>query len=233
MAGFLSMKSIVNRIMGCVAVYLCWIFIYPTYYERFRLDLEIAVDGEVKKGSSVIQVAWIAVPTWLPGSNGGFNVRVTGTAPQIKLGDDQYLYALLDRDGSQNWMKQIGSKVFKELLPDYTVEYQDNIKQLSKLRASKALTSDQMPLLAAFSDIKDVRTLVVVDIGRTSMLFGKTISLISVRMTMTNEAPSRVLDPPIPDMDVGSDFARWRHQLPSSDIRSRLTTFYFIENGKP
>ena len=45
-----------------LAPYVAWKIAYPTYTHRFRLVIEVEANGEVKRGSSVIEVSQTGIP---------------------------------------------------------------------------------------------------------------------------------------------------------------------------
>lgn len=78
---------------ACAAAYVIYTVKFPTYSHRFRLTLEVEVDGKVKSGSSVIEaVGW---RTWAPGRGALFYDSADGNAVFVDLGDGRALVAIL------------------------------------------------------------------------------------------------------------------------------------------
>src|SRR5260370_3892357 len=58
---------------------------YPDYSYRYRLTVNIEVDGKIHSGSSVIEVKWRGGP--VIGDGGPFGPSVKGQAALVDLGD--------------------------------------------------------------------------------------------------------------------------------------------------
>jgi hypothetical protein len=72
-----------------VGGYVAWSVMYPTIVIRYRLSLDVEVDGEKKTSSGVVEVAYNILPNSLSfaGSSGDvFSGRMRGAAITVDLG---------------------------------------------------------------------------------------------------------------------------------------------------
>jgi hypothetical protein len=66
---------------------------YPVYTYRYRLTVNIELDGKLRSGSSVIEIGWQEGIKL--GDSGGFAPIIRGQAPIIDLGDRGIVVATL------------------------------------------------------------------------------------------------------------------------------------------
>jgi hypothetical protein len=83
-------------ILLLVGATVAWLLLsFPTVSYRYRLTIAVQTDGEVRAGSSVIELLFRFNPAWLGPSGGTYNVWVTGQAVLIDLGPRGALVAAL------------------------------------------------------------------------------------------------------------------------------------------
>jgi hypothetical protein len=146
--------TLVVGIAAMAALYKYW---YPTYSYRYRLTVNIEVDGKVHTGSSVIEVTWYA--HFLP-ELVSFSPELRGQAALVDLGSHGVVVATLingedygpARDGAWGaiWIIPrafgIGTSVYE--LP----------AALPKLRGRRDLAPDNLPRFVWFSNLQDPTT---------------------------------------------------------------------------
>lgn len=76
-------KALVLLALIVLAPVAAWKLLYPTFTYRYRLTVEAEVDGEVRRGSSVIEVSFHRKPSI---ANIPWSSRTTGQAAAVDLG---------------------------------------------------------------------------------------------------------------------------------------------------
>jgi hypothetical protein len=84
---------VVAIVVVAVVAFLTYRAAFPTYTYRYRMTVEVTVEGQIKSGSGVIQVDVATLPpiTDVP----PFHSEVTGEAVFVDLGGSRNLFALL------------------------------------------------------------------------------------------------------------------------------------------
>jgi hypothetical protein len=124
------------------------------YVFRYRLTVEVAVDGEIKSASSIIEV------TYYGGSSGGasspysYYTRTKGVAPVVDLGRHGWLVAAMDYDGEEYYRRKRGSRLacaVPKAATTFPDAFQLPAPQLVKLReGSRALADGGHPAFIWF-----------------------------------------------------------------------------------
>ena len=184
--------GIVALIVGAVLFYKG---VFPTYSYRYRMTVEVAVDGVVHSGSSVIEVRLMQQPQFIvPVPPVLASVR--GEAVFVDLGKGRNVIALLvsGPNGSNvEYPKYIVSEHFNLS----TVEYWDLIKY-SELRGSWDLPKDRLPTFVTFADLNDPKSARVVAPGEFEQVFGPGVQFKRVWIEMTNASVTRGIEKKIP-----------------------------------
>jgi hypothetical protein len=168
-------------------------FAYPTYAYRYRMTVEVMVDGAVHSGSSVIEVKIQTQPNLL--SNPTIVPHVVGEATRVDLGDGRNVFALLlgGRDAENvNYSYQIIPRLFH-------VSYENNdLPKLASLRGSRELTGDNIPTLVTFADLNDLKTARLVGPNEFESVFGHGVHFKRMWIEMTEEAPTQKIQKILP-----------------------------------
>jgi hypothetical protein len=125
----------------------------PTTMHRFRLTIEVQVGGEVRSGSSVIEVRTTDYRVGMPGAKGTHS-RVLGEAVLVDLGQGRNVVAALGAGpaGSVDGIADLTLAAFRKARPG--LKHRD----LPELTGSAALTGQQIPMLVTFTDLGDPKT---------------------------------------------------------------------------
>lgn len=139
----------------------------PTYVHRFRLAIEVQVDGEVRSGSSVIEVQTTDYNVGMPGAKGTRSL-VRGQAVFVDLGKGRNVIATLGSGpaGTVDWIADLTRSAFMPIHPG--LKYRD----VPNLTGSAPLTGQYIPILVTFSDLTDPKTARVVAPDRFDQVFG-------------------------------------------------------------
>lgn len=139
-----------------VAMIVAYKHFYPTYSYRYRLTVNVELDGVLHSGSSVIEVTWYAhlLPELI-----SFSSELRGQAALVDLGDRGIVAATLingedygpAKDGALSalWIAAsafgFGSTI-------------DELPRLPELRGRRELASDNLPRFLWFSNPHDPMT---------------------------------------------------------------------------
>jgi hypothetical protein len=147
------LAGFVIAIAGLVGLYYLK---YPVYSYRYRLTINIEIDGKVQSGSSVIEVGWQRGPPL--GDAGGYGPIIRGQAPLVDLGRHGVVVATLIT-GDGYGILPGGTVGALWLVPrafgDSTAE---RISDLPRLRGRRELEANNLPRLIWFSDPSDPTT---------------------------------------------------------------------------
>ena len=88
------MKWLYGIIAAVAGMYGLYLYLFPTYTHRYRLTVEVEMDGKVVSGSGVIEVANQYLPPFLL-SPFDHSTSIKGRAPLIDLGRHGVLLAVL------------------------------------------------------------------------------------------------------------------------------------------
>ena len=154
--GFLTAFVVIVLSIGALVV--GYMYKYPNYTYRYRLTVNIEVDGKVHSGSSVIEVTWHGGPEI--GDVGPYTPTIRGQAPLVDLGVRGIVVAALingegygrPSSGSAWGVLWIAPRAFGR---ESSV---DELPDLPKLRGKRELASDNLPLLLWFSSPQDPNT---------------------------------------------------------------------------
>ena len=99
-SGRFHMKRPPKFIAVCAAIavslYAAYLVILPTAYLRYRLTLDLDVDGLTRTGSGVVEIAYQPLPEWLANIGGGshFSGEMRGYAITVDLGERGLLFVV-------------------------------------------------------------------------------------------------------------------------------------------
>lgn len=128
-------------------------FTFFTY--RYRLIVEIEVDGQIKTDSSVVQMRWISQPAGLAGGR-PWAASVTGQAPLVDLGKHGAMAAALAgaSDGVPIPFEFLALHAF-DVFPKKPRTFpptEDGLRAVYKKRGKVALRADNLPMFVWLPD---------------------------------------------------------------------------------
>jgi hypothetical protein len=159
--------TIAAAIVIVAAAVVWWSIANPTYVHRFRLAIEVQVDGEVRSGSSVIEVRTTDYNVGMPGAQ-GVRSRVLGQAVLVDLGKGRNVIATLGI-GPAGSVDGIANLTFTAFLPNRpALKHRD----VPALTGSAPLAERYVPTLVTFSDLGDPKTARVIAPEEFEQVFG-------------------------------------------------------------
>jgi hypothetical protein len=203
--------------------YIAWASA-PPFYEsfRFRMTVEVEVDGQIKSGSSVIDVA-ITRGGYTSNGKYGDNHTITGEAVYVDLGNGRNVFAVLwfpySDGGSHSVEWAVARALYKSGIPGLTktsgrdVNGSD-VRAIVGKRGSASLSFETMPQLLSFDNMAAANTLRILNPSDDSFarVFGPGVSFRSVQIELvepgrwpnqykTGEPLTRNLDDLLPWLD--------------------------------
>lgn len=156
----------------CVAALIAGAVIWwesqtPTYAHRFRLVIEAEAGGELRSGSSVIDVRVTDNKFGSPEMK-GLRSRVRGEAVFVDLGAGKHVIAILGfgPTGSEDWIAGLTEGAF---LPSHPgLRFCD----VPGLTGTAPLTGKKIPTLVIFADLNDPKSARVVGLTEFESVFG-------------------------------------------------------------
>jgi hypothetical protein len=198
------------RILGIIALSIVLLIggtfvLWPTYAYRYRITLEVEVDGAIKNGSSVLEVTrrWDPVPG-RPITH--YSTAAMGEAVFVDLGTVGNLFLLLTNEGRNN-PEQLGAQTF-HFDPTDTNDVSEQRRRVDALTAKRAtaeLRPDQLPMLVTFANLHDASTARVVRPSEFEQVFGAGVHLHRAWIEMTSDPITSGIESKLP---------RWEKPLP-------------------
>lgn len=173
----------------------CFLYSLPKAI-RYRLALEVEMNGAVQTGSGVIEERWYNQSYFKDLANGtAWVVHTRGEAVSVDLGSRGILFALLtgperkSRGSSKTYFSPDPQQV---LLTQFSSVGQgsmtpDLLEQLSRRRDIVKIPVAGLPMLVRFRDINDPTTLEQVNPDDLAASFGPGIKLRGATIAITDE----------------------------------------------
>jgi hypothetical protein len=205
MKGFLKFAVICVAIsLGCYAAYS---LVFPTAYLRYRLTLDVDVDGVMRAGSGVIEISYQPPPDFMIGAIGGnhFRGKMHGYAITVDLGDRGLLFVIDARpdlaEGKTDKSLFPGRDIFPNGATLTTLPLVANdlppegmpsvmLRLVNKLRNKHGVVDvppEKLPMLVRFRDIGKRQSMGEVDPRDLSSAFGPGVNLVGARVEVTND----------------------------------------------
>jgi hypothetical protein len=191
--------SILVALIAAAVIWYKWNF--PTASYRYRLTIAVEVDGQVRSGSSVIELLFRFNPKWLPPSGGTYNVFVTGQAVLIDLGAHGALIAALGGVPYDLSVVSAGLLPARAFLPATWRNPSDsptspeNQRKVSQTKDRVDLDRDGgMPAFYWFSDPSNLATAKEIRPANFASVIGDAARLVSAQVEITR-------DPVVIDID--------------------------------
>jgi hypothetical protein len=178
--------------LAAVAVFARYKLSYPTYSCRYRMTVNVEVDGQLRSGSSVIEFSVAKQMRFLPDVNPE-SYAAEGEAVFVDLGGQRRLIALL-RSGD---FAEDGNFPLRVVPAHFEVNGDRQLGSLSSLRGKWELYKD-IPTLVTFSDPNDPATLRVVRPDQLPQVFGPNVRWRSIVIEMTRDPVTRGLEARLP-----------------------------------
>ena len=164
--------------------------LFPSWTYRYRLTLDVDVNGVVKSGSGIIE-SRIRDISKLPLSASAIEVHTKGEAVAVDVGGKGVLFALLaarTKDGAPAGSALSVQTIFERagLLPR-DMKFEDKQSQIERSRARVELLPAEIPFLVRFGDIADPKSVARVDPNDLAASFGPGVKLVRATIEITDD----------------------------------------------
>jgi hypothetical protein len=189
------MKPLAIALAVIVAVVGLYKISYPTYTYRYRMTVKVEVDGQVRSGSSVIEVRVSKQPVFLPGVN-PVAASIRGEAAFVDLGAGRNIVALL---ASGTYAEGHGAPL--NLIPSHfklNLSHDRQLASLPALRGSWELTGKDIPTLVTFFNPGDPGTVRLIRTDQLEQTFGPGVHWRGISVEMTTDAITHGIESKFP-----------------------------------
>jgi hypothetical protein len=173
-------------ILAVIGSGIAWCnFAYPSYSYRYRMTVEVMVDGVLHSASSVVEIKLQTQPQF--GSALPIVPGTRGEATFVDLGGARNVVALLasGSDGDNvDYPIQIVPRLFN---------IHGNLPKLESLRGRRDIPEQYLPTLATF-DLRDTTIARVVSPGEFENVFGPNVRFKRAWIEMTTEPVTLGID---------------------------------------
>jgi hypothetical protein len=202
------MKRGTKFLVVCAAIvgglYLAYLMIFPTAYLRYRLTLDVDVDGVTLAGSGVVEIAYPGMPDWLSeiGQAAHFAGEMQGYAITVDLGARGLLFVVDAYPADPKTHLIAGSPATRlSFLPfaayglSGTGSYFPSsglaaVRELQTKKGPVDIPPDSLPMLVRFRNIDDGDTIEEVDPRDLGAAYGPGVRLARARFEFTTDPVS-------------------------------------------
>lgn len=168
---------------------------YPTYSYRYRMTVNVEVDGQLRSGSSVIEAQVSRQPVFLPDVN-PLEYSERGEAIFVDLGQQRNIVALLAS----------GPYAERSAYPSFVVPLHFKLNlfdsrqlaSLPTLRGRWDLADQDSPTLVTFSNLGDPATARVLRADQLEQAFGPGVRWRGIVVEMTTDAVTHDIESKLP-----------------------------------
>ncbi len=217
------MKWLIRLVLGIIAIpflALGALFAYKFFYShavRYRLSLDIAVEGRLHHGSGVIAVSFTDSPNFLS-SVDRVGIGARGEAVMVDLGERGMLFVLLKdipreiNRGGPSWgasPEYVVQSAFPPA-PDSEVFASASMRRYTRGGESRDLQPAQLPMMVRFRNIADPKSVEQVDPANLAASFGTGVSLTRawIETLPAGYWPFNIIGLTWPEMLVGTPVTR-------------------------
>ena len=218
---------------------------HPTYSFRYRLTIEVEVDGEFKRGSTVVEVrnSTVVFP------ENAVRHAITGEALWLDLGPGRRpLIALLTKQDQSAAFREgrryrgWGYEQPEQVLA-YAYKEQRGVREsfaefwprLLNHRGPVEISAEQLPDLVTFADVNDPKTVLAVDPKDIGTTLGAGVKWKRITIAITDEPITHEIIGQLSWLPDYYDRMLDGHrpgQQGDGSIASRMNTFSFLGGGR-
>ena len=179
-----------------VGVFALYKLSYPTYAYRYRMTVNVEIDGQMRSGSSVIEVRVSKQLAFLPTVN-RLAYAGEGEAVYVDLGVHGSMVALL---ASGTYANDAEYPLYLVHRLHFNLDIFDDRKlaSLPSLRGKWELPSNELPTLVTFSDPNNSASLRGIRPEQLEQTFGPNVHWRGVVIEMTTDPVTRGLEARLP-----------------------------------
>ena len=187
-----------------VGLYVAYLVFFPTVYLRYRLTLDVDVDGVMRTGSGVVEIAYQGMPGWLSkiGQAGHFGGEMRGYAITVDLGERGLLFVVdsrpfladpithllaLPKLASLTMLPFVAYGFPQDGMPSYMLPL---ARKLRDTKGPVDIPPDRLPMVVRFRNIDDGDTIEELDPRDLSAAYGPEVRLARARFEFTTDPVS-------------------------------------------
>jgi hypothetical protein len=185
-------------------LYTGYLMFFPTNYLRYRLTLDVVVDGATRTGSGVVEIAYQGMPDWLSkiGEAGHFGGDMRGCAITVDLGERGSLFVVNSRpflEDPKTHLLAFPKLASLNMLPFVAYglpqDYDPSsglaaVRELQKKQGSVEVPPDGLPMVVRFRNINDGETIEELDPRDLAAAYGPGVRLARARFEFTTDPVS-------------------------------------------
>jgi hypothetical protein len=173
--------TLVVLLLSAGALVVGYNYLYPNYTYRYRLTVNIEVDGKLHSGSSVIEVTWRGGPKI--GEGGAYWPTVRGQAVLVDLSDRGLVVATLIAEDN----RKAGFGVQWIVPRAFGDENGGDYKRVTELRGKRELSFDNLPRFLWFPNPQDPNTAETLLVGNIPSVFGPSAHFAGAFVEITSD----------------------------------------------
>jgi hypothetical protein len=181
------LTSLFALVLGAGVLAAGYWYKYPNHTYRYRLTVNIEVDGKVHAGSSVIEVTWHSGP--MLGDIGPYSSTTKGQAALIDLGDRGLVVAsLLGEDWGRPYSSTGGWGAV--WLAPRAFGFGTSVNEMPeflKETGKRDLVDDNLPRLLLFSNPQDPATARLLPVRDIPSVLGPSVRFAGASVEITND----------------------------------------------
>jgi hypothetical protein len=166
-------------------------WLYPTYAVRYRLTVNVIIEGQRRSGSSVRQISVKMQPNLL--DNPPWALRTQGEATFVDLENGRKLIAPLSPGRNK------GSSSINIVFRAFHIPFMsENASALKDLRGERTLDPADWPGFVTFPDVQNALSVEPVNPFALDAIFGEGARVESVTLAITEDDVTRDLNEKLP-----------------------------------
>jgi hypothetical protein len=191
------MKRAAKLLVVCAAItgslYVAYVIAFPTAYLRYRLTLDVDVDGVTRTGSGVVEIPYAFAPdafASLPGNT--FYGDLRGSAITVDLGARGLLFvvnelpALADPAADKTLFPN-AANLSQLPLVTFNISGASEIRNLQNSKKSINVPPQRLPMIVRFGNINNCSSLEEVNPVDLASMLGSGVSIKRATLAITDD----------------------------------------------
>ena len=228
-----------NRLVVIAAVivavvtgfYAAYTWAYPTGTLRYRMTVEVVVDGETYVGSSVLEVTYNRTPD-LPIMAGRISSRVVGEAVQVDLDEKGRLFVLLTGRMADNATEFFATP---EAIPAHAFFgtsvgglSDETLRQMHRMNLQAELEPEWLPMMVRFRDLGAPSSVEWIRPNNLAATYGLGARFVGATLETTSEPLTTGIRETLPWL-VGFNYVSGTNIRDQVDPEKNLTANDFVK----